>query len=58
MGNRRYAAAHGYIFSSFAILEDFGILPRFAFNLDYPFENAMPAVSKRSQHVWGLDAMQ
>lgn len=38
MGNRRYAAAHGYIFPLFAILEDFGILPRFAFNLDYPFE--------------------
>ena len=25
-------------FPLFAILEDFGILPRFAFNLDYPFE--------------------
>lgn len=38
MGNRRYVATYGYIFSSFAILEDFGILPRFAFNLDRPFE--------------------
>ena len=40
LGCIRYAAAHGNFFPLFTLLEDFGYLPRVAFNLDHYFKKA------------------
>ena len=38
MGNICYAAANGDLFPLFTLLEDFGYLPRIAYNLDHCFK--------------------
>ena len=43
-------------FPLFAILEDFGILPRFAFNLDYPFEKCNACGKQALTTCMGLGA--
>lgn len=40
LGCVRHAAADGHFFPLFTILEDFGYLPRVAFNLDHAFQKA------------------
>ena len=40
LGGERHAAAHGHLLPLFTLLEDFGYLPRVAFNLDSLFRRA------------------
>ena len=48
-----YAPTHGNFLSLFTLLEDFGYLPRVAFNLDHYFKKGQYGENK-AYHVYGI----
>ena len=54
LGHIGNAASHGNIFPLFTLLEDFGYLPRVAFNLDHGFRKMRYLRQTGSHDVYGL----